>query len=138
MFLTLVAACLPIVTGCRILGIPSDRYQDANWTVTPEAVGGCHPADSYGPLPPANCVPGWLARWRAQKDLPEAPNYPRYHPLPTRPMFAPSPFASEKAYYGAAAKEYGQLSKENSPNQPSSGELVKPTPIPEVRSTIKP
>jgi hypothetical protein len=42
---------------------------------------------------PAIPVPGILARWHAEKELPEGPEYPRFHPLPTRPMLAPRPDA---------------------------------------------
>ncbi|HBE67826.1 MAG TPA: hypothetical protein DDW52_06725 [Planctomycetaceae bacterium] len=49
-------------------------------------------------LLPAIPVPGWFANWRAKRELekalPDAPEYPRFHPLPTRPMFAPQPGAS--------------------------------------------
>lgn len=34
-------------------------------------------------------VPGWWAKWRAQRELPDPAPYPRFHPLPTRPMFQP-------------------------------------------------
>jgi hypothetical protein len=40
------------------------------------------------PLPP---MPAFLAEWRAKQQLPEAAPYPRFHPLPVRPMFAPGP-----------------------------------------------
>lgn len=38
-------------------------------------------------------VPGFLAEWHARKHQPEAPPFPRFHPLPVRPMFAPAPAA---------------------------------------------
>ena len=40
---------------------------------------------------PAVPMPGWFARWKAEKDLPKPPVAPRFHPLPTRPMFQPRP-----------------------------------------------
>ena len=69
----ILASC---VSGCSLLGVPSQRYADS----------GCSQTCAGGPLPP---LPGRLAEWQAQKELPVAPEYPRFHPLPTRPMFSP-------------------------------------------------
>lgn len=48
----------------------------------------------YGPglpLPlPAIPIPSCLSRWHNKESLPEAPPYPRFHPLPTRPIFSPA------------------------------------------------
>lgn len=63
------------------------------------ASGSIAEAETYrtGLLPPIP-VPGWLADWQAKRDLeealPEAPEYPRFHPLPTRPMFESQPGTS--------------------------------------------
>ena len=65
-------------SGCSLFGIPSQRFGDV----------GCAAACDSGPLPP---LPGKLAEWQAEKELPTAPAYPRFHPLPTRPMFASQP-----------------------------------------------
>lgn len=62
--------------------------------------------DPCSPDWPAACMPGefapvprpllsCLARWpRHQEPAAEASPYPRYHPLPTRPMFSPAPPAA--------------------------------------------
>lgn len=67
---------LNLFSGCNLLGIPSYRAHETS----------CSTACTPGPLPP---LPGCLAKWQAEKELPVAPEYPRFHPLPTRPMFAP-------------------------------------------------
>lgn len=64
-------------TGCSLLGVPSQRYSDT----------GCQPSCPSGPVP-ALPLPGCLAEWHAEKELPKAPAFPRFHPVPTRPMFS--------------------------------------------------
>lgn len=48
----------------------------------------------------------WFANWKAKRELekalPDAPEYPRFHPLPTRPMFAPQSDAGSQFYPSAA------------------------------------
>ena len=56
--------------------------------------GSC-PPDWLSSLPHREFV-GWpvpkrWADWKAKRDLPEPPPYPRFQPLPTRPMFQPRP-----------------------------------------------
>lgn len=48
--------------------------------------------DGYrtGILPPIP-VPNWFAKWHKDEEPPEAPGYPRFQPLPTRPMFSQPP-----------------------------------------------
>ncbi len=51
------------------------------------------PPGLFPPLPAWGhstwACPGWYTAWRARRDLPDPPPYPRFHPLPTRPMFQP-------------------------------------------------
>ena len=56
-------------------------------------------------------VPAWWAEWRAKKDLPEPPPYPRFHPLPTRPVFQPRPVSADQQWGEEllAPAPYGQL-----------------------------
>ncbi len=72
----MLAAAMCGLSGCALVGIPSQRYAD----------GDCSNSCASGPLPP---LPGRLAAWQAEKELPVAPDYPRFHPLPTKPMFTP-------------------------------------------------
>lgn len=78
-----IVTCVTLVFswGCAVIRIPSYRLEECA-------------AESYcsSPTPlPQIPMPGWLARWKAQKDLPKPPEAPRFHPLPTRPMFQPQP-----------------------------------------------
>lgn len=111
-----VGALILLCTGCNVLGVPSYRA---------DAVGGlpeqvCHSPENTGftadgeacppgVLPP---LPGWLHRWHAKQDIPAPAAYPRFHPLPTRPMFEPDPLSAAEfgnGLYGVAAPvtEYG-------------------------------
>ena len=111
----LVYALLATSTGCQMLGIPSYRadsgglghHLDAHLAEHSPAQMVCDGNSCYevvmdesggmgAPrvLPP---LPGWLGRWHTKKDLPEAPEYPRFQPLPTRPMFSPAPGSAESA-----------------------------------------
>ena len=78
--LALVAA-LMFNSGCTLVHIPSYRLEEC-------AAENCSSPPAL--LPPVP-LPGWLARWKAQKDLPKPPESPRFHPLPTRPMFERQP-----------------------------------------------
>ncbi len=110
----MVCLGLASATGCQVLGIPSYRADMGGTPVDPytdgEIPGGdiaCPP----GVLPP---MPGWLAAWHAKKELPQPPAYPRFLPLPTRPMFSPrasdapipmqgdavGPMAAPRVHYG--------------------------------------
>lgn len=55
-------------------------------------------------------VPKWWVEWRAKRDLPDAPAYPRFHPLPTRPMFQPRSMPAQE-YFGTPppVPAYGEL-----------------------------
>lgn len=66
-------------SGCATVPIPSYRLEDC-------AAESCSTTPAL--LPPLP-MPGWLAKWKAEKHLPKAPELPRFHPLPTRPMFQP-------------------------------------------------
>ncbi len=72
------------VCGCAVVQIPSYRLEECA-------------AESYAappivlPAMPSVPMPGWLAHWKAEKDLPKPPAAPRFHPLPTRPMFQAGP-----------------------------------------------
>jgi hypothetical protein len=104
-------------SGCQIMHIPSYRVGEslergalcsgsdgvatANGEYPGDSVEGCPP----GFLPPAPVflrqvplwmhagipVPAWWAEWKAKRDLPEPAPYPRFQPLPTRPIFSPRP-----------------------------------------------
>lgn len=109
-----VCTALASLTGCHALHIPSYRVDSARMPSgsTAEAgfggeyltssgevyceggMGSCQvsglDAEQCPPsiLPP---LPGWLSGWMAKEELPEPPAYPRFQPLPTRPMFSPRP-----------------------------------------------
>jgi hypothetical protein len=91
LFLLLI---LPSLIGCHVLHIPS--YRVAGDAMGNSDYGDCPPGTCgggmIGGLPiPALPTPGWLAKWKEKRELPDPPNYPRFHPLPTRPMFDPRP-----------------------------------------------
>lgn len=54
------------------------------------------------PIPVPMCFANWKAKRELEKALPVAPDYPRFHPLPTRPMFAPKPGTGGQIYASAA------------------------------------
>ncbi len=72
-----------LCTGCSLLGIPSHRLDNACQEdhCSSMASGNCSPLPSELPMPAC------LAKWRDEKKLPKAPSFPRFHPLPTRPIF---------------------------------------------------
>ncbi len=85
-------------SGCQVLNIPSYRADSCSSAASysPAEVVGPNAACPPGFLPPLPAwihagvpVPGWWAEWKAKKDLPEPAPYPRFQPLPTRPMFSP-------------------------------------------------
>lgn len=57
-------------------------------------------------------VPGFLAKRKEKKELPEAPVYPRFHPLPTRPMFAAQPASTSTFTHPQDGARYGELTIE--------------------------
>lgn len=107
-WLSIVLVCLMLASGsgCQVLGIPSYRADAPTGFSSVGSDTGFHAGQLASS--PAACPPGILPpkpTWLCQKpawlqklcdkhhkeDLPEAPEYPRFHPLPTRPMFAPRP-----------------------------------------------
>ena len=123
-----------LTSGCRVLSIPTypldapsvyaagdgccgetgGDFSYAGVTGDGQAyVDGC-PADWLSPLPQRHSVawpvPKRWADWKARRDLPEPPAYPRFHSLPTRPMFQPQTPPSEPFWNGGqAAPTYGGL-----------------------------
>ncbi len=84
-------------SGCAMIQIPSYRLEECA-------------TESYSSTPallPSVPLPGCLARWKAEKKLPKPPESPRFHPLPTRPMFQPAP--SQFTAGGPEAVCYGKL-----------------------------
>ena len=100
-------ASVALSSGCAMVQIPSYRLEECaaeEYSSTPSLVP---------PLP----MPGWLAKWKAEKDLPKPPESPRFHPLPTRPMFQPQ--RAPKQFAGGAIDGtcYGQLPPSEAWNQ---------------------
>ncbi len=106
----LVSSILASGSGCQVLGIPSYRSDSSSGMQAAYSTGaavvpgcetgqfeegtGCEP----GIIPP---LPGCFASlhakkeaWKAERNLPEPAPYPRFHPLPTRPMFSPKPLTA--------------------------------------------
>ncbi len=114
MLLVASVAC----SGCAMIQVPSYRLEECaeeNYSSTPTL---------FPPVP----MPGWLARWKAEKHLPKPPASPRFHPLPTRPMFQP-PIQSEFSEPGTAAVCYGKLPL---PESWSEHESVPAVPVPNL------
>lgn len=94
-----VSVVLIFHSGCTLVHIPSYRLEECA-------------AESYTSPPallPTIPLPGWLARWKAEKDLPQPPAAPRFHPLPTRPMFEPQPNRDFSGGLTANAACFGKL-----------------------------
>ena len=130
-------------SGCAVLNIPSYRADyctpagadcfDGGETIS-EASGmsgqtlanNCEP----GFLPP---LPMWLntgipaprcwAEWKANKDLPEPAPYPRFQPLPTRPMFSSRGQDVPLQAYGGAGGETWPTGIVPQPTAPGYGHL---------------
>jgi hypothetical protein len=85
-------------SGCHIVGIPS--YRADSQAALGQSCLAEEEACPIGVLPPALPLPGWLAKWKAEQDLPTPPSYPRFHPLPTRPMFS-RPATSPSGYFNS-------------------------------------
>ncbi len=128
---TLILLVFGIVTsgsGCQVLGIPS--YRAENGTGSHLAGSGIEcladaetcPPGIFPPLPTmSHFTPGCLARWKAQRELPEPSAYPRFHPLPTRPMFSSGPnqipFSADMGM-PVQNTPYGQLPEPQKPDTP--------------------
>jgi len=113
--ITLLVA-LVASSGCAMVQIPSYRLEECaaeNYSSTPALM----------PLVP---MPGWLARWKAEKHLPKPPESPRFHPLPTRPMFQP-PASAQFSGGAAEAVCYGKLPL---PETWNAAESVPAVPVP--------
>ena len=98
----LLATIFSTQTGCHVVGIPSYRFdqpqQSSRQISDPTAGPATYDPTQFDPVQcDADCppgilppLPGWLAKWcHKEEELPEPSPYPRFHPLPTRPMFAP-------------------------------------------------
>jgi hypothetical protein len=103
-------------SGCQILHIPSYRVHEMHESgergvcyseygpeipLDGESQGNATEACRPGLLPPTPLwmhagfpVPRWWAEWKAKRNLPEPAPYPRFQPLPTRPIFSPRPDAT--------------------------------------------
>ncbi|MEO8271907.1 MAG: hypothetical protein ABI557_19445, partial [Aureliella sp.] len=130
----LVLGMLASGSGCHVLNIPSYRADsqcglpghfaaDYNYVhcefCEPDSAGyatdGVYPPGllhSMGGM--MHCglpVPTWYAEWKAKRDLPEPAPYPRFHPLPTRPMFQSRPVSAEDPWNASslAPAPYGQI-----------------------------
>ena len=94
----LVCGVLATAPGCQVLGIPSYRADIVGGEL---ADGSCGEFDmacaSPQPLPP---LPGFFGRWQARRALPDPPEYPRFQPVPTRPMYSPRAAGDPQASYG--------------------------------------
>lgn len=134
----LVFGLLTSGSGCHVLNIPSYRADAptglcGGYADNYAAIGGTTtvpmelsdaaectsevacPPRFFPPLPSwphiAFPVPAWWAEWRAKQDLPEPAPYPRFHPLPTRPVFQPRPVSADHQWGEGllAPTPYGQL-----------------------------
>lgn len=120
----LVCGYLASGTGCHVLRIPSYRADPGCGDLAAGYPGGeqsCAPTV----LPP---LPGWLAAWHEKKQTPQPPDFPRFQPLPTRPMFT-QPKMQTGVGTGAAihyghwpSAEDGGIQSENAPQSVSVGE----------------
>ena len=120
------AAWLPL-SGCTVVA-PSTNVSEQGYF---PAAGSTHPtlcccADAFGgteppglldspngyrphfALPIAFPVPGFVTQWHARKQIPAAAPYPRFQPLPVRPMFAPTALPDGDAPQ-TSAPSYGAL-----------------------------
>lgn len=103
-----------ITSGCHVLSIPAYPMDGLGAQAASDACDDSCPPDWLSPLPRREFVgwpvPKWWADWKARKDLPEPPAYPRFHPLPTRPMFQPRPVSGNNHWGGSPPPPpYGKL-----------------------------
>lgn len=114
-----VKSCGTRICGTGICQGTPTRSVEPHYYSAGVALDGSCPPDWLSPLPRREIVglpvPKWWADWRAKKDLPEPPPYPRFHPLPSRPMFQPQSGLSNNFegsdHWGNSppAPPYGQL-----------------------------
>jgi hypothetical protein len=104
------------------------RLQDSlDW------VGCCVPRSCIVPSIP---VPGFWARWQERRNLPRGPEGAQFHPLPTRPMFAPRPVAQEPSFssgphlLSGSDCSYGQL--------PPTTQWRSNSPVISISETVEP
>ena len=98
--IVLLSHCLATGSGCQLLPIPSYRADQAglvdDYGGHVDGFEGGYGDEDYcdnecPPGWPVIPMPRWYAKWREKESLPEGPDFPRFHPLPTRPMFSPRP-----------------------------------------------
>lgn len=109
-------------TGCQILGIPSYRSDGMSYGSTADACASADCSEIDCPptvLPPIGLLP-WFSRYRKEEE-PEAPPFPRFHPLPTRPMFSPQPGGQNSSSFAFPAS-----ANEGIPVNPGYGEFGLP------------
>ncbi len=160
----LLSLVLTSGSGCQVLQIPSyradvvDRFacQESSFDTQsrdPSADSYCSnpssldPADPSCPpslLPPIPvwnvstwAGPAWYVDWKARRALPEPPAYPRFHPLPTRPMFQPAPaHYPENAVRLAPADVPWDQTWESSPPNSTSAPIYGQLPGNEAGGTL--
>ena len=120
-----LAFTLALNSGCTIVQIPSYRLEEC-------AAESCSSPPIVLPTMPTVPMPGWLARWKAEKDLPKPPAAPRFHPLPTRPMFQPEPTTDFGVGAPGETACYGTLPP------PQSWNRVESAPPAQVPTLAKP
>lgn len=133
----LISSSLALGTpGCGCI-VPSVRYGESgrefNSGVDYDETGACGSNGCEGgeqvckDLPPYSPpLPGWAEKWKKYRELPEAQLHPRFHPLPTRPMFQPAAPMIQAQAVGTSEKPSKFGCFDLSPNSPSH---PAPTPI---------
>lgn len=101
-FIAILLTALPASTqlGCTTIGIPSrrncDSAQSCDQAQSCGPLGDCHGSDLGCDCGGDGCL-GWddsgLDSLCGETKLPEIP-WPRYHPVPTRPVFGVVPASS--------------------------------------------
>lgn len=102
--------CIACITGCRALGIPSQRFGDfteasnVSMEQTPdeEVCVGCQDEEFTEPPPsdPFGFKKWWFDHLQAKK----SPPWSRFHPVPARPVFM-----SETPVDYESSLEYGKF-----------------------------
>lgn len=154
-FILLFLLLLTSGTGCQVLGIPSYRSDvcDPQLSASYLSYDGCDVGNAeldcseVSVLPPLPPLPGWLAAWHERRKTPQPAAYPRFQPLPTRPMFSPPPGNPNHPLGGPVPLEtsgtgysgYGQLPRENQWSEmlpPTSTLVPVPAPIPRSNESL--